>query len=244
MKVLPAIDIKDGSTVRLFQGNPNVETIYSLKPTEAARQWVDQGATELHVVDLDGALNQGKNNLDAALEVQRAVSVPVQFGGGVRDEATVRRLLSGGMGKVVIGTALFKNPGWVAPVLKEFPGKLVAGLDVKDDEVMVEGWRAGSGRALPEMVKFVEDLGFEEVIFTDIRRDGALRGPNLAAVERLLGLTQLGVYASGGVTGLGDIKELSRFAVRGLRGCIVGKALYDGRITLADALAAANGTAV
>ena len=240
MLVIPAIDIKAGSVVRLIHGDPKQQTTYSSDPVEVAKQWVAQGAQRLHVVDLDGAFSGQAANLDLLFRIKDAVNVVVQFGGGLRDPESVRKVLEKGVGRAIVGTAILKYPQWIKSAIAEFPGRLMASLDAVNGEVMIEGWQAESGHSLAEAIKTIDNLGFREIVYTDIKQDGTLKGPNLKSIEAVLGMTHMGVYASGGISGLADIHALKSLEAKGLRGCILGKALYAGKVTLPEALAAAK----
>jgi len=240
MIVIPAIDLKGGLCVRLFQGNPDRATVYSDNPVEMAVQWSEKGAERIHVVNLDGALGVENKNAEILYDIKEAVKVVVQFGGGLRDLPSVRKVLERGVDRAIIGTAIFKDPLWVKEALREYPGRLLASLDALNGQVMWEGWRSGSGRGIKETIDQIEGLGFQEIIFTDISRDGALEGPNLESLQEVLGHTRMAVYASGGITCLEDIKALHSLETDKLRGCIVGKALYDGRLKLEEAIEAGN----
>jgi phosphoribosylformimino-5-aminoimidazole carboxamide ribotide isomerase len=237
--LFPAVDIKDGKCVRLVEGDPSRQTVYSEEPAQMAKLWASGGAEWIHVVDLDGALGSGAN-LEVVRLVRDQVTCKIQMGGGIRSLDTVRALLHMGIDRVVVGTALFKDPAWVAEAVKEFPGRVLAGIDARDGEVKVEGWQEGSGRPVREALMHVESLGIGEVVFTDISRDGRLEGPALEPIRQVMKSTRLSVIASGGVSSAEDIRKLKELEPLGLRGCIVGKALYDGRLTLKDALAAAK----
>jgi len=235
MLIIPAIDLKGGRCVRLTHGDPNQETVYSADPVDAAKRWASLGAKRLHVVDLDAALGTG-TNLEIAFKIKESVSCEVEFGGGLRDLAAVRRVLSRGIDKAIIGTALFTRPDWVKEAVSEFGDRLMAGVDAKDGEVRLQGWQAGSGVKMSAALGAVEAMGFRELIFTDISKDGALSGPNVDATRLVLQCAKLDVYASGGVTTLDDIETLKSLEPEGLKGCIVGKALYDGRLDFHQAL--------
>lgn len=239
MVIFPAVDIKDGKCVRLVEGDPSRQTVYSEEPAKMAKQWASGGAEWIHVVDLDGALGSGAN-LEVIRLVRDQVKCKIQMGGGLRSMDTVQALLHMGVDRVVIGTAIFKDPAWVRDAVKEFPDRVIAGVDARDGEVKVEGWQEGSGRPIGEALLHVESLGIKEVIFTDISRDGKLEGPALDSIRKVMQSTRMAVVASGGVSSAADIKSLKALEPLGLRGCIVGKALYDGRLTLRDALAAAK----
>lgn len=236
MLLIPAVDIKGGLCVRLTHGDPSQETVYGADPVEMARRWESEGARRVHVVDLDAAFGTG-SNLEVIFKIKKALKCEVQMGGGLRSLDVVRRVMDQGLDRAVIGTAIFKEPAWVEEAVKKFGEKLVAGLDARDGEVKVQGWREGSGLQLANALMRVENLGFQEVVFTDISKDGALGGPAMDATRQVIKTTRLGVYASGGVTTLEDLKALKNLEREGLRGCIVGKALYDGRFQLKDALA-------
>jgi phosphoribosylformimino-5-aminoimidazole carboxamide ribotide isomerase len=240
MLVIPAIDIKAGSVVRLIHGDPKQQTTYSSDPVEVAKQWVAQGAQRLHVVDLDGAFSGQTANIDLVFRIKEAVNVVVQFGGGLRDPESVRKVLEKGVGRAIVGTAILKYPQWIKSAIAEFPGRLMASLDAVNGEVMIEGWQADSGHSLADAIKTIDHLGFREIVYTDIKQDGTLKGPNLKSIEEVLGMTHMGVYASGGISGLADIQALKTLEAKGLRGCILGKALYAGKVTLPEALAAAK----
>jgi phosphoribosylformimino-5-aminoimidazole carboxamide ribotide isomerase len=236
MIVVPAIDIKDGACVRLVHGDPAQKTVYSTNPAEMAEKWASLGAQRLHVVDLDGAFAGHPVNDGAIRKIVKAVKMEVQVGGGLRDLAAVERVFEAGASRAILGTVLLEDPAWIKEAVKKFPGKLVAGLDVKHGEVMVKGWKAGSGLSLPEVLHRVESMGFAELIFTDITKDGTLEGPNIQAIRDVLGRTCMAVFSSAGVSCLKDIESLKTLEAEGLKGCIVGKALYDGRLELRDAL--------
>ncbi len=237
MLIIPAIDIKGGSVVRLVHGDPKQETVYSTDPVEMAKRWVALGAQRLHVVDLDGAFTGHAANLDLVYRIKDAVNIVVQFGGGLRDPETVRKVLDRGIGRAIVGTAILKYPQWVKATLQEFPGRLMASVDAVNGEVMIEGWQADSGHALADVIRTIDQLGFREIVYTDIKQDGTLKGPNLASIEQVLGMTHMGVYASGGLSSIEDVKALKALEAKGLRGCILGKSLYAGKIQLPEALA-------
>jgi phosphoribosylformimino-5-aminoimidazole carboxamide ribotide isomerase len=235
MIVIPAIDLRDGKCVRLVRGDPKKETVYSDDPAEIARRWVEQGATRIHVVDLDAAMGKG-NNLEALKRIKSSVNVMIQFGGGLRTLEAVWNAVSLGVDRVIIGTAILKDPGWLKEAMEELGTRVMAAVDAKDGEVMVGGWLDGSGVKIPDALKRIEDIGFKEIIFTDIRRDGMLEGPNVDALRQVLNLTKMSVYASGGISTLQDVQSLRALEKDGLKGAVVGKALYDRKFSLTDAL--------
>ena len=221
--------------MRLVRGDPKKETVYSDDPAEIARRWEAQGASRIHVVDLDAALGNGEN-LEALKRIKDAVTIMIQFGGGVRTLEMLWKVINIGISRVVIGTAILKDPSWLKEAMEELGGRVMAGLDAKDGEVMVSGWKDGSGVKTEDAVKLIEDMGFRELIYTDIKRDGMLEGPNIEAIRGVLRLTKMSVYASGGISKITDIQALRGLGKDGLKGAIVGKALYDRRFTLAEAL--------
>lgn len=239
MLIIPAVDIRGGQCVRWVHGDPAHQTIYSQNPLEMARRWFTLGAQRLHVVDLDSAVGLG-SNLDVALAIKREVGCPVQLGGGIRNREILERVLDAGVERVILGTAVLREPAWVKEVVAQYGERLVASVDSKDGEVRLSGWREGSGVSIQEVLPQVEDMGFREVIFTDISRDGTLRGPALNQISRLLRLTKMRFYCAGGIGALKDIVALQGLSSEGLTGCILGKALYDGRVDFAEALRAAG----
>jgi phosphoribosylformimino-5-aminoimidazole carboxamide ribotide isomerase len=214
--------------------------VYGDDPVVMAKKWASEGASRLHIVDLDGAFGEGSANLEAVFRIKESVRALIQFGGGLRDFESLRQVMSKGVGRAILGTVLLEEPAWIKDAVKEFDGRLMAGVDARDGEVMGKGWRAGSGKSVPEVVKKIEGWGFKELIYTDIRRDGTLQGPNIDGLRTVMKSTRMGVYASGGVSRLEDIRSLKALEPEGLKGCVVGKALYAGKFTLAEAIAAAR----
>jgi phosphoribosylformimino-5-aminoimidazole carboxamide ribotide isomerase len=239
MIVFPAVDIKDGRCVRLVEGDLAQQTVYSDDPVEMAARWEQEGAEWIHVVDLDGAFGSG-SNLELVQRVRARVKCRIQMGGGLRSLEAARTLLTAGVDRVIVGTSMFKDPAWVRKASREFPGRIVAGIDARNGEVQVEGWQQGSGVPVAQAVRLAEQFGIAEVVFTEISHDGHLQGPAMDAIRTVLAATKLGIIASGGVSSAADVKTLKGLEANGLRGCIVGKALYDGRLSLTDALAAAK----
>lgn len=235
MIIIPAIDIRDGKCVRLVRGDPKKETVYSDDPAEIAKRWAEQGATRIHVVDLDAAMGKG-NNLEALKRIKESVNIMIQFGGGLRTLETVWNVINMGVSRVVVGTAILRDPAWLKEAMEELGGRVMAAVDTKDGEVMVGGWLDGSGVKIPEALKRIEDIGFKEIIYTDIRRDGMLEGPNVEGLRGVLKLTKMSVYASGGISHLNDIQNLRALEKDGLKGAVVGKALYDRKFSLSEAL--------
>lgn len=237
MRVWPAIDLRGGKCVRLQQGDYDRETVFGEDPTAMARQWVEQGADCLHLVDLDGARDGHAGNAEALAAILQSVKVPCQIGGGIRDEAAIERLLEAGAARLVVGTQAIKEPIWFREMIRRYPGKLALGLDARDGMVATDGWLNTSGTHATQLVGQFADEPLGAVIFTDIARDGMLSGPNLVGVTEMAQHSPVPVIASGGVSSAEDIRQL---AGTGAEGCIVGRALYDGRLSLADALQAAG----
>ena len=238
MELFPSIDLRRGRVVRLHQGDFARETVYGDDPVAVARSYADAGATWIHVVDLDASRRDGSNR-DAIVAVAGAVDVPVQAGGGVRDAS----LLEAGVARVVLGSAAVDDPDLVARMAAAHPGRVVVGLDHRDGEVRVRGWEEGSGRQLHDLVAELAVPGVAAFVVTDISRDATLAGPDLDGYAALLGATTVPVVSSGGVGTLADLEALAALEVAGQRlaGAIVGKALYEARFTLADALAVVAG---
>ena len=242
MIVIPAIDLKDGKCVRLEQGLMEFDTVFNDNPGAQARAWQDQGAELLHIVDLDGAFAGEPKNREAIEAIVRAVSIPTQLGGGIRDMATIEAYLSLGIGRVIIGTAAQRNPELVKEACEKFPGRIVVGIDAKDGMVAVQGWAEVTGVTAVELAKKFEGFGVSAIIYTDISRDGMLQGPNLEATKQLAESITIPVIASGGLSTLQDIRNLMTVESAGVTGVITGKAIYTGAINLAEAIRTGKGT--
>jgi phosphoribosylformimino-5-aminoimidazole carboxamide ribotide isomerase len=237
MQIWPAIDLRGGKCVRLVQGDFQRETVYGDDPAAMARRWVGEGALHLHLVDLDGARDGRLVNRDAIAAIVRAVDVPVELGGGVRDQATIAELLELGVSRVVIGTKAIRQPGWLRAMAVEFPQRIVLGIDARDGRVATDGWLETSELPATELARQFANQPLAAIVYTDIATDGMLAGPNLAAMSEMAKAVQLPVIASGGVTSTDDVRQL---AACGVAGCIIGRALYEGQLSLADALLAAE----
>ena len=239
MLLIPAIDLKDGSCVRLRQGEMDDATVFSEDPVAMARHWIDAGARRLHLVDLNGAF-AGKPKNEAVIKAivdEVGDEIPVQLGGGIRDMATVEGWLGKGIARVIIGTAAVRDPAFVKEAAKAFPGRVAVGLDARDGKVAVEGWAETSQVTALEIAQRFEDAGVAAIIFTDIARDGLLKGLNLDATIALAEHISLPVIASGGLASMTDIEALVAPKAHRLAGAIAGRALYDGRVDPAAALA-------
>jgi len=240
MDLYPAIDLRGGRCVRLYQGDYGRETVYGDDPVAQARAFAAAGAPWLHVVDLDAARTGDPVNRPVIAAIAAAVDVPVQTGGGVRDEAAAAALFAAGVSRVVVGTAALADPAFVRRLAARHP--VAVGLDARGREVAAHGWTEGSGRDLLELAAEFDDAGVAALVVTEIGRDGTLEGPDLDQLAAVLGACSLDVIASGGVGSADDLRSLGALAVgeRRLAGAIVGRALYEGTVSLADALAAAG----
>ncbi|HEX5265637.1 MAG TPA: 1-(5-phosphoribosyl)-5-[(5-phosphoribosylamino)methylideneamino]imidazole-4-carboxamide isomerase [Acidimicrobiales bacterium] len=240
MDLYPAIDLRGGRCVRLAQGDFSRETVYRDDPVAVARSFAAAGAPWIHVVDLDAALTGTAVNADVIGAVARSVDVPVQAGGGVRSEEAAASLLAAGVSRVVVGTAALSEPGLVRRLTGAHPGAVAVGLDHKRGEVVVRGWTEGSGRDLLAVVAELEDAGAVAFVVTDVERDGMLEGPDRPGLATVLGATTVDVIASGGVSGADDVRALAGLEAGGRRlsGVIVGRALYEGRLTVEEGVAA------
>jgi phosphoribosylformimino-5-aminoimidazole carboxamide ribotide isomerase len=239
--VIPAIDLKDGKCVRLEQGLMERDTVFNDNPGAQARTWQDQGAELLHIVDLDGAFAGEPKNRAAIEAIVRAVSIPTQLGGGIRDIATIEAYLSLGISRVIIGTAAQRNPELVKEACEKFPGRIVVGIDAKDGMVAVQGWAEVTGITAVDLARKFEGFGVAAIIYTDISRDGMLQGPNLEATRQLAESISIPVIASGGLSTLQDIKNLMTVESSGVTGVITGKAIYTGAINLSEAIKTGKG---
>ncbi|SJZ31052.1 1-(5-phosphoribosyl)-5-[(5-phosphoribosylamino)methylideneamino]imidazole-4-carboxamide isomerase [Selenihalanaerobacter shriftii] len=237
MEVIPAIDIRNGQCVRLYKGDFEKETVYG-EPLEMAKLWASKGATRLHIVDLDGALDGKPQNLELISEIINEVSLPVQVGGGIRNLETIQNYLNIGVQRVIIGTAAIENPDLVVTAIEKFGAEaIVVGIDAKDGYVATEGWLETSNTTIIELGQAMKARGIEWVVFTDISKDGTLSGLNIDSTKKLAEETGLNVIASGGVSKLKDIKELQKIEESGVKGVITGKALYSESLDLEEAIA-------
>ena len=240
MDLYPAIDLRDGHAVRLYQGNYDKETIYNDDPVAQALAFAAEGARWIHVVDLDAARSGTPRNREVIAAIAAAVDVPIQTGGGIRDEASAEALFDAGVSRIVLGTAALEQPELVRVLASRM--SVAVGLDARGRDVAVRGWEEGSGRDLLEVAREFADVGVEALIVTEIGRDGTLSGPDLIGLGDVLDATELSVIASGGVGTLDDLRALDalRTGERRLSGAIVGRALYEGAFTLTEALEASG----
>ncbi len=238
MLIIPAIDIKEGRCVRLRQGRMDDETIFSDDPVGMARRWIDQGARRLHIVDLDGAREGRPANISIIERIAREHSgVPIQVGGGIRSEEAIQTYLDIGVRYTVIGTRAVREPHFVEELCLEFPGHIIVGLDAKDGKVATDGWSKLSHHDAIDLAQHFVQEGVASIIFTDISRDGMMKGVNVESTVALAQALPIPIIASGGVSALDDIKALQAVADEGISGAIIGRALYEGSIDLKQALA-------
>ncbi len=241
MIVIPAVDIKGGKCVRLLQGRMEDETVYSDRPWEMALRWQNEGASILHIVDLNGAFEGFGVNDDAVREIVERIEMKTEFGGGIRDMKRIDTLLGMGVSRVILGTVAVEKPELIAEAVdKHGPAKIVVGIDAKNGIAATRGWAADGGRPAVELGLEMKKRGVEHIIYTDIARDGMLTGPNIAETERMARETGLTITASGGVSSLEDIRTLKQIEHFGVDSVITGKAIYEGKFTLEEAIAEAE----
>ena len=238
MEVIPAIDLLDGKCVRLYQGDYDRASIFNDNPVEVARQWASEGATRLHVVDLDGAKEGKSVNLSVIEAIARAIDIPVQVGGGLRDRTKVSRLLDAGVQRAILGTVAVENPKLVAQLCDEFSDRIVVGIDARNGKVATKGWLETSKVEANKLAAEMAQAGAAAIIYTDIHRDGTLSGPNMDALRELAESINIPVIASGGVSSLTDLLSLLSLESVGVTGAIVGKAIYTGDVSLKEAIRA------
>lgn len=240
MILYPAIDLKDGQCVRLFKGAMEQATVFSDNPAAQALAFTDQGAEWLHLVDLNGAFAGSPVNAAAVEAILAAVTVPCQLGGGIRDMATIEMWLGKGLARVILGTVAVEDPALVRAAARAFPGQVAVGIDAREGRVATRGWATETEIEVTGLARAFEDAGVAAIIYTDINRDGAMQGPNVAATAALAQAVSIPVIASGGVSSLADLIAL-RDCGAALDGAISGRALYDGKLDLAEAIAALKG---
>jgi len=236
MLLIPAIDLKDGKCVRLRQGRMEDETVFGDDPVAVARRWVEAGARRLHMVDLNGAFAGEPVNAAVIRSVAEAFpDLPIQVGGGIRDEETVQAYLDAGVQYTIIGTKAVSAPHFVNDLCAEFPGHIIVGLDAKDGKVAIDGWSKLSHHSVIDMAQRFEDDGVEAIVFTDIGRDGMMSGVNVESTVGLAQAIRIPVIASGGISAIDDIRALCKVADEGIMGAITGRAIYEGSLDLAEA---------
>ena len=238
MEVIPAIDLLGGNCVRLYQGDYGQSEVFGEDPVTMARKWQDQGATRLHLVDLDGAKTGEPINLKAIANIVRALEIPIQVGGGLRDRARVSQLLSLGVQSAILGTIAVEKPELVGELCAEFPGQIIVGIDARNGKVATKGWLETSEVEAVELAQRMAQFGAAAIIYTDIYRDGTMQGPNLDALRDLCTQIDIPVIASGGVSSVTDLLSLLGLEAIGVTGAIVGRAIYTGDVLLKEAIRA------
>lgn len=238
MEVIPAIDLLEGRCVRLYQGNYDQSEVFDENPVEVARRWADEGATRLHLVDLDGAKAGKPENHQAIAAIAAAVDIPIEVGGGLRERDRVAALFDLGVRYAILGTAAVENPELVSTLSSEFPGQIIVGIDARDGKVATRGWLETSEVEAIALAQDMAQRGAAAIIYTDIKRDGTLKGPNMEALRAIAEATTVPIIASGGVSSVTDLLSLLTLERLGVNGVIIGKALYTGDIVLKEALRA------
>jgi phosphoribosylformimino-5-aminoimidazole carboxamide ribotide isomerase len=242
MLIIPAIDLKNGKCVRLEQGKMELETVFSQDPSAIARKWESLGAKMLHLVDLDGAFAGAPQNKPAIENIVRAISIPVELGGGIRTLESIEGYLNLGVNRIILGTVVYQQKNFLSEACAKFPGRIVVGIDARNGKVAIQGWAEQTELSAVELAKKSEQEGAIAIIYTDIQRDGMLTGVNLEATRMLAQAVSIPIIASGGVATIEDIKNLLPLTREGISGVIIGRALYSGTIDLTEALSVAKGT--
>lgn len=233
MEIIPAIDIKEGKCVRLYQGDYSQQTVFDENPTAVALRWKSQGARWLHLVDLDGAATGKPGNVAAIGEIIRASNLAIELGGGIREEDIAKKLLQKGINRIILGTAAIEKPELVGRLCQRFSQAIAVGLDARDSKIAIQGWQKDTVVDVSQLSKKMVELGVSRFIYTDIRRDGTLTEPNFDAVERLIAEVAVPIIASGGISRLEHLRRLKEL---GVEGAIIGQALYTGDIDLQEAI--------
>lgn len=236
MIIMPAIDIRKGKCVMLTQGKVEKETIFSQHPVRTAQQWVSCGAQRLHIVDLDGAFSGRPVNLDIVQSIRRAVQVPIQLGGGIRDMDTLKHIISDGIDYAIIGTAAVKNPAFLKKALNKYGDRIVVAVDARQGEVTVSGWTDRTHMNVKDVAEDLMKNGVKTILYTDVEKDGMMQGPNWDGIRALCDSVPLAVITSGGFSTIQDIQKLSAMNISNVYGVVIGKALYTGDIKLEEAI--------
>lgn len=240
MLIIPAIDIKDGKVVRLWQGDFNKIKAYSDSPESVALEWQKQSAKFLHIVDLDGACTGKLQNLPVLKRIAKAIKIPFEVGGGIRSLATIKQLINLGVERIVLGTKVLQDKNFLKEAIVKFRGKIIVSIDARENKVASDGWLQVGNLNAMDFARELKRLGLQTIIYTDIKRDGTLTGPNFDAIEEMVNDADLKVIASGGVSSLKDLRQLRKLEKKGLVGVVVGKALYENRFTLREAIKVAG----
>lgn len=236
MIVIPAIDILGGKVVRLKQGDYGKVTVYADNPRDIAASFKDRGARHLHIVDLDGARSGKPVNITAVQDIVNDVGIDVEVGGGIRNGEAIETVLGIGAKQVVLGTAALTDRAFAAECISRYGEAVVVGVDVRNDKLAVRGWTDEGQSPVGDCIRYFESVGLQRIIYTDVTKDGMMEGPNLAGIERLLKLTKMEIIVSGGVSTIDDIRRVKRYEGQGVKGVIIGKAIYEGTIDLKEAL--------
>lgn len=241
MLIIPAIDIRNGKCVRLVQGKADAETIFSDDPVAIAINWQEKGAKFLHLVDLDGAFTGAPKNLDIISKIVEKVNIPVEMGGGIRDQKTLENVFKVGVKIAILGTKALTDPDFTKAMCKEYNDKIAVGIDAKDGIAAIHGWTVSGGISAIDLAIEMKNLGVKTIIYTDIKRDGMLTGPNITATKKIsIAVPGVDIIASGGVSSINDIKALKEIEKYGVKGVIIGKALYTGGIRLEEVISLAD----
>ncbi len=238
MQIIPAIDIRNGKCIRLIQGDVRDETVYSKEPVEVAKLWQVKGAKLIHIVDIDGAITGQPKNIDLIMKIIKALKIKIQVGGGLRDEEYIRKYLRADVKRVVLSTMAVTNEKFLKEIIEKYKDKIVVGIDVRDGRLAVKGWKNITNIKLIDFIKKIESMGVKRIIYTDIKRDGVLKGPNVKGILEVLKNTNMKVIVSGGISRLKNIERLIQIEKKfeNLEGVIIGKALYTGKIDLGEAI--------
>ncbi|HAR62658.1 MAG: 1-(5-phosphoribosyl)-5-((5-phosphoribosylamino)methylideneamino)imidazole-4-carboxamide isomerase [Candidatus Margulisiibacteriota bacterium] len=236
-EIIPAIDLLDGKCVRLIQGDYEKKTVFDNNPVSVAQKWENQGATRIHIVDLDGAKAGHPANTEIIKKIANSINIPVQVGGGIRTREDITKTLDAGAQRVILGTSLIKDPKFAKKALEEFSKQIIIGLDTRDGKISISGWTDITTISALQVAQTMEKYGAQRIIYTDIAKDGMLSGPNYEALQDLAQRLSIKVIASGGVATIEHITALTKLNLDNLEGCIVGKALYTNQLSLPDALA-------
>ena len=236
MKIIPAIDIQNGNCVRLRQGDFSQETIFHSEPIDIAEKWIKDGAERLHLVDLDGARLGSPINISIVSDIcKKFPKIPIQIGGGIRDIQTAEKYLTAGASFIIIGTKAVEDPSFIKELCIKFPGKIIVGVDAKNGVVATEGWKSISNKNAIDLSKEFEDFGVTEIVYTDIEKDGMMKGLNIEATLNLANSVNIPIIASGGVSCIEDIHKMSNYVESGISGIIIGRALYENKININEA---------
>lgn len=236
MIVIPAIDLRNGKCVRLHQGRLEEETVYGDDPVAIALKWAGLGAKRLHVVDLDGAFQGEPAHLEMIKKIAAAIKIPIEVGGGIRNLGTIKRYLEAGVARVILGSVAVQEPEMVRQACQLYPGRVMAGIDAKNGKVAIKGWVDLSEKLATDLALELKMLGIQEIVYTDISRDGTLEGPNLPALSEMVNRSGLKVIASGGISSPRDLVNIKKLGLENISGVIIGKALYDLRVELTEAM--------